>query len=201
MTIDNWLAIALIVTTAALVVTNLIVTRIEIVKLRMNRPNRTPEPSQPAGWLVRFIQSPRYWPPFLILSNIYVLVVELRRTSPITRWAVYEISAAVAGVLYGAVLILLNIAWQSIRRQWQINAEQVKIDREIVDILRSVANSSNTTDEKIIDLLRSLANGLHTTAETLALEQKVRQLQTEQDELEKSRQGRLRRLLKGLFGD
>ncbi len=106
-----------------------------------------------------------------------------------------------AGIWYGAILILLNNVWRSIRRQWQINAEQSKIDREIIDILRSLASDSYTIDGKIVDLVRSLANGLHTTAETLALEQKVQQLQTQQAELEKSGLGRLRRLLKVLFGE
>jgi hypothetical protein len=208
MTIGDWVNVGVMVATIALVVSTLGLIVSNRILIRMNRPNRTPEPSQPKsriqriwGWFLRFSQSPWQLPPFLILTNLFTLVLELRRTAPVTRWAVYQISASVAGVFYGAVLLLLNIAWQSIRRQWQINAEQSKIDREIIDILRSLASDSYTIDGKIVDLVRSLAIGLHTTAETLALEQKVRQLETEQAELEKSGQGRLSRLLKVLLGD
>ena len=56
-------------------------------------------------------------------------------------------------------------------------------------------------DDKIIEILLSLASSMHTTAETVALQQKVQELETEQAELEKSGPGRLRKLLKGFFGD
>jgi hypothetical protein len=160
MTIDNWLTIAVVVTTAALVVTNLIVTRFEIAKIRMNRPKPTPtpEPSQPKSQiqrignrLLRFLQSPWQFPPFLILINLFSLVTELRSNTPITRWAIYQISAAMAGIFYGFALILLNVAWEAIRGQWE-------------------------TNKKFVDLVEILSKNLDTTAETLALAQKAQQL-------------------------
>ena len=203
MTIGDWVNVAVIVATLALVVSTLGLIVSNLVLIRMNRPNLTPETSRIQriwGWFLRFPQSPWQLPPVLILTNLFTLILELRRTAPVTRWAIYQISVAVVGVFYGAVLLLLNIVWQSIRHQWQINAEQSKIDREIIDILSRLASDSYTTDVKIVDLVRSLAIGLHTTAETLALEQKLRQLETEQAEHEKAGQGRLSRLLKVLLG-
>lgn len=98
--------VGVIVTTAALIRSNRILSRIEIVKLGMNPPNQTPEPIQPKsriqriwGWFLRFSQSPWQLPPFLILINVFSLVVELRRTAPVTQWAAYQISASVAGIL------------------------------------------------------------------------------------------------------
>jgi hypothetical protein len=190
MTIGDWVNVGVIVATLALVMSTLGLIVSNLILIRMNGRNRTPEPSQPksqiqriGGWLTRFLQSPWLLPPFLMLVNLYTLVGELRSTAPITRGAVYHISTAVAGMLYGATLLLLNIAWQSFRQQWQLNIEQSKFDH------------------KIIDILRALAGSVHTTAETLALQQKLQQLQIEQAELEQSGQGRLRRLLKVLLGD
>ena len=131
----------------------------------------------------------------MILINVFSLVVELSKsTAPVTRWAVYQISAAVAGVLFGAVLLLLNIAWQAIRSQRQI-------DHDIIDLIRSLGEASLTTADKIIDILRTLLNSVHATAQTLALQQKVGQLETARAELEKSGQGRLVKLLKRVLGD
>ena len=78
MTIDNQVAIGVIMTTAALVVSNLALLAVEIAKRRANRPQTS------GGWLMRFLQSPWQLPPFLILINVCLLVVELRSTAPVT---------------------------------------------------------------------------------------------------------------------
>ena len=67
MTISDWVAIGGIVSTVALVVStvalyrsNLNLAKLENAKLRMNRPDRTPDPSPPkkGSWFMRFLESP-----------------------------------------------------------------------------------------------------------------------------------------------
>ncbi len=99
MTISDWVTIvvimsnvAVVVSTLALYVSNRNLAKLENAKLRMNRPDQTPELIQPktllkriGGWLMHFLESPWQLPLVLILTNLFTLVLELRSTTPITR--------------------------------------------------------------------------------------------------------------------
>jgi hypothetical protein len=183
MTIENWLMIAVIISTLiAPTLANFIQSRANI------HPKPKPEAHQPknliqrmGGWFIRFSNSPWMLPPLLILFNIYLLLSEFRKTTPVTRWTVYQISADVAAIWYGVVLFLLNTAWQSIRRQAETSILQSETNRELLDLIKAVSDGSNTINK-----------------ETLAITGRVL------TELEKSRQGRLHKLtakIKGLFRD
>lgn len=179
MTIENWLVIGVIVATLIAPLLPALVTRLTREK---------PKAGRRLGWLPRFLQSPLGLPPAVILINLYLLVSEVRSTAPITRMAIYQISASVAGIFYGLALFLLNTAWQAIRHQWEINLDQAKTDVEIMDILK-----------KVIDNLQATAENVHTTAQTIAIAQETQQLQTE---IEKARQKKkLLPRIRGLFGD
>jgi hypothetical protein len=185
MTIENWLMIAVIISTL------IAPTLANLIQSRVSHPKQTPEASQPknliqriGGWFIRLSNSPWRVPPFLILFNIYLLLSEFRRTTPVTRWTVYQISAAVAGIWYGLVLFLLNTAWESIRRQWEINREQ----QEVNAIARDV-------DLKLLDIIKSVSDTANATADkSLALTDRVL------TELAKSREGRLNKLMAKIKG-
>jgi hypothetical protein len=200
MKIENWLTIAVIISQLIAPWLNGLFSR-----SRTAQPTPTPELNQPknrtqriSGWFLNFLQSPWTVPPFLILLNIYLLISEFRRTTPITHWTVYQISAAVAGIWYGIVAFFLQTAWQSIRNQWEINREQRDSNREIIALIRDLNRTQSEIDRNILDLVVSVSNGLsETTTKSLALAQSTL------TELEESKRGKLSKLwttIKHRFG-
>jgi len=179
MTIENWLTIAVIISQLIAPWLNGL-----FIRSRTAQPTPTPELNQPkkriqiiGDWINRFFASPWKLPQFLIALNMYMLLTELRSTTPVTRGVVYRISLDMAGILYGIVAMFLNILWQSIRRQWEVNREQRDFDL------------------RIIDLISAVTDGMKLTHEFVALTERL------QTELDKSKQGRVRKFIKGLFGD
>ncbi len=81
MTLDRWLMVVLILSTL------IAPTLAELIKPRTNQPYPTPELSQPriGDWLRRVFQSPWYFPPVVVVLNIIFLVLDMRKTAPITR--------------------------------------------------------------------------------------------------------------------
>ena len=124
----------------------------------------------------------------MVVLNIIFLVLDMRKTAPITRITIYNIAIDVAGIWYGLYLSL-NIAWQSITRHSESNLK-------LFDLVQSLSRSQSDIHRGIIDITKSLANDLHTTAETVALIQQAQRLQTELTE-SKVPSGRLGKLLKG----
>ena len=180
MTIENWLTIAVVISTLiAPILGKLVDSRAS------DHPKPTPEANQPknlshriGGLIIRVVNSPWLIPPFLILLNIYSVLSELRKATPITRWTVYIISTAVAGIWYGCVLMNLNLAAQSSRSQSEINRTQSLFNLKILEIITTVSETSKAVTE-ISSLLTDRVA-----------------------EIEKSRQGRLRKVMakiKGLF--
>lgn len=74
--------------------------------------------------------------------------------------------------------MLLNIIWQAIRRQWEINREQIETDRRIIDIVESVGKTVQLTGESLVLIQR---------------------LQTERDKPAQEEQPSLLSAIKGLF--
>jgi hypothetical protein len=104
------------------------------------------------------------------------------QTDPITRGDVYRISAAVAGIWYGAILFQLNTIWQAITNQWDVNEKQWKVNQQQSEI-----------DGKMIDVIRDLSTNLELTNKSLGLAQQVQ-------ELVKAKPGRLRAAINALLG-
>src|ERR1700675_1808181 len=152
MTIENWLTIAVIISTLiAPTLANLIQSRAE------HHTKPTPEANQPKNlsqriwrWFIRLSNSPWILPPFLMLINIYALLSDFRKTTPVTRLTVYQISSYVAGIWYACTIFLLNIAWRSIRDQWEVNHQQsdlnvtfAKTDLGLLDLIKVVSDTSH----------------------------------------------------------
>jgi hypothetical protein len=168
MTFDRWVQIALIIATLIGPISR------PVVKLfrRSNQPKESPDLNQPKTLIRRIgsrlwniLQSPWYVPGFLILANIFSLRLELLSTAPITRHAVFSICESVAGILYGLILMFYNIAYQSAKDQWKINARQ-----------REINAKQDETDNRIFglldthtDILRSTVDDLNTTAQNINL--------------------------------
>jgi hypothetical protein len=198
MTIENWLMIAVIISTL------IAPAMAEYVKPRINHPTPAPDANQPKNltqrigfWIVRISNSPWILPPLLIVLNIYWLRVELHKSASVTRWTVYQMALDAAGLWYGVVLFFLNTAWGSIRHQWEINREQRETNKEIIDILRASNRSQSEIDRHIIDLISDLAKSIHVVARSLELAANNQLLESE---LAKPKQGRLRSVINKLLG-
>jgi hypothetical protein len=162
MTIDNWLMIAVIISTLiAPTLANLFPPRAQ------NQPTLTPEANQPKNLIhriwgdwVRFSNSPWFLPPFLVVSNISSLLWELRKTTPVTRSTIFQMSFAVASIWYGVVLFFLSIVWRETKRQWETNFRLNETDQKILNIIRTLhdaVNAVSTTQSVTVDLVTTLA--------------------------------------------
>src|ERR1022692_949193 len=118
MTIENWLMIAVIIST--LIAPSLA----NFIQSRTNQPKPTPETNHPknltqriGGRLRRLAASPWILPPLSILYDIGVLVWAIRGTAPVTRAVVVVIASAVVGVAWNVLnmnvlLLMENQSWQ-----------------------------------------------------------------------------------------
>ena len=89
-------------------------------------------------------------PSFFILLNIYFLRGAVRGTGPVTRGVVVQISLAMAGIVWGAVLALLNLTWQAIwlNINWQAEANRKTLDL-ISDFTKLTKDLTGTLFDKI----------------------------------------------------
>jgi hypothetical protein len=146
MTIENWLIIALIISTLIAPTIQTLVASLIIP--RINQPKPTPETSQPknriqrmGGWLSRFLTSPWFFPPFGILFNIYLLFRELHITKPVTRETVFGISMAMAGIVLNALSMSMLFIWRAIYRQEEIIEKESELAHRLVDTVGSLSDS------------------------------------------------------------
>jgi hypothetical protein len=192
MTIDNWLMIAVIISTL------IAPTLANFIQFRASHPKPTPEVNQPknltqriGGWLIRFFQSPGKVAVFVVLPtilfNIYLLRGDLRNPAPVTRRVVFQICLGVGGIVYNLLSLGMLFIWQAIGRQADIIRTQTKTISELIDIVKI----SNELTEAQINDLREQIKALVPT-------------QPAQIPPDKPAQGTLRKLLAGiknLFGD
>jgi hypothetical protein len=170
MTIENWLMIAVIIST--LIAPTLAL----FIQSLISQPKPTPELSQPKNRIQRIgdwlAQSP--WLPWVlvipILLNIYILLKEFHNTTPVTRGVVVLIAVAVAGIAFNFLNINNILAlqtnwmmregirslWEGIRSLWERLAKDsesmAKIDLKILEIIEEV----RTTMKREDDALRAL---------------------------------------------
>jgi formate hydrogenlyase subunit 3/multisubunit Na+/H+ antiporter MnhD subunit len=129
MTIDNWLMIALIIT--SFIAQLIAPTLAELVKSRINQPKPTPDPNQPknlsqriGGWVIQASLSPWVLPPLAIAIDIWILVLQVRNVGPITRGSVVAMSTAVAGGFFTLLNMSLLNTGQIVRAQSRNRAKE-----------------------------------------------------------------------------
>jgi hypothetical protein len=192
MTIENWLMIAVIISTL------IAPTLANFIQFRANQPKPTPEANQPknliqriGGSLMRFFQAPWKVAVFFVLPatlvSIYLLRGDVRSTAPVTPIVVFRISFGVGGIVYNILSVGILFIWQAIGRQSDIIGKGINTTSELLDIVKI----SNELTQAQIEDLRAQIKAL-TPTQTLEIGP------------DKPPQGTLRKLLKGiknLFGD
>lgn len=154
MTLENWLMIAVIISTL------IAPTIAELVKPRINQLTPAPEANQPknliqriGGRLIRLAASPSILPPLGILYDIGVLVWVIRGTAPVTRAVVFVIASAMVGVAWNllnmnVLLLMKNQSWQTdtVAKQTEIMAKQCENIELIIERLEKTERRIDTLD-------------------------------------------------------
>lgn len=116
MTIENWLAIVMIIVT--LISPMLAV----LVASRINQPKQRPEPSHPksrsqriGGWLMKAFGSV-WWLILVFIYNLYLLVSNVRSEEPLNRLGVVFLVIPLLGTFL-TLAILLGIALYHLERE------------------------------------------------------------------------------------
>jgi hypothetical protein len=122
MTTDQWIGIAGITSTVGLIIVTSLLTIVTFAALK-EQQRISPSDKHEDGRFIRFLESPWIkspWrlPPLTILPYLLLLFLDLRRTDPLSRGAVIEIAFHMAGVLWGALLVLTNSIGQEQKSQW-----------------------------------------------------------------------------------
>jgi hypothetical protein len=150
MTIENWLMIAVIIST--LIAPSLP----NLIQSRTNQPKPTPETNHPknrtqriGGWLMRFFQSVWFivgWHLVVIALNIYILHGKLRKTAPITRGDVFSISMSVASIWFVVLNMTVIMTQQSISFQADSISTLTGTVGRLLDMIKTL---DETVDLKI----------------------------------------------------
>lgn len=113
------------------------------------------------GWFSRFLnsawlRSPWRLPPLIILICTVQLLLDFRKTGPLTKGLVLHI----AGVFWGAVFLIVALIgqevasqWNTIRIQWDIIGDLVSAQSKIAEAVMVQAQN----DMGMVDILRVLA--------------------------------------------
>lgn len=177
MTLDHALMIAVIISTLAAPTIQ------TLIEFRLARPKASPEENQPntlihriRGGFISVFKSLWFivgWPLVFISVNIFSLIRELDRTTPITRGSVLDISVTVAATFFLLVNMTVGLLQRALDFQREAN-------------LRSLL--------KVIDVIESMQGDLKLMHESIALAER------EKAELAKPRPGRLRATLNWFLG-
>jgi hypothetical protein len=118
--------------------------------------------------LIPTAQSPWYFPGLVILVNICALRWNVRSASPITRRVVYDISSSVAGILYGLILMIVNLHAQSTRKAIKMLLEPIRV----------LSEGFRTTSEFVGTLSKDVKD-MRTTVQSSALIKQLQDLTTQ----------------------
>jgi len=181
MTIENWLMIAVIISTLIAPLLAL------LMQSRISQPKPAPEPNQPknliqrmGGRIIRFLQSP--WS--LVVSflgippSIYALLTAFRETSPVTRASVFLITEGVAGILFSLINASVLLNSQTIRLQ----TLDIRTQNETISELNAIVS-------RLLDMIKTLGNTVDVMGKTLALPEPA------QSKIDKPTPGTLRKML------
>lgn len=162
MTIDNWLMIAVILSTLAAP------TLANFIQSRTNHPEEAREANQPKNLiqrigarLMRFFQSLWWsvgWPLVFIPYVIYILSGELRKTAPITRGDVFLISESVAAISF----LILNMTVTMMQQSLSSQGESLRTQNEAISTLTGIVGTQ-------LALIKALDETVDLKIKTLAL--------------------------------
>jgi hypothetical protein len=86
-----------------------------------------------------WLQSPWILPPLLILNYIVQLIFDLRKTGPVTRGSIFVIAFDTAGVVWGAVLLIVLI-WKEQTLLLDIIKDLLGTQRDIISGLKDLSS-------------------------------------------------------------
>lgn len=127
-------------------------------------------------WFKRLLASPWILPPLLILNYVVELHFDLRKTTPLTRGQTFDIAFDVAGVVWGAVLLIIGLLVQALtsdfeklrevlrlhleitKDTWHALQDLYRLQGDIVETLKETAPKE--TVRKLLDIMESMTTEL-----------------------------------------
>ena len=118
MTIDNWIGIGVITATFGG----------PVVSAWIVRGTTEPKTHQDT-WLTRVLSSPWIVPPFVVLSNLWHLIIDYRQytAASITKGFVLRISFDVAGIVWGGVCVLVWLTWKMLSAEMDLTGRMIRV--------------------------------------------------------------------------
>jgi hypothetical protein len=164
MKLQDWIQIALVIATVLLAAATVVG---PILAARISRSDQTSH--TPIWWFKHVVVSPWVFPPLLILYYFVRLVVELHETGPVTRRVVFGIAFYSAGVLWGAVCMviclmgqllsgILEVQGDTIRSLRDLGRLQAEIDRDILETLKETV--PRETIRRVLNIMESMTTEL-----------------------------------------
>jgi multisubunit Na+/H+ antiporter MnhE subunit len=144
-----------------------------------------------------WIKSPWRLPSFLILFFLVQLIFDLRRTAPVTRGVIFDITVDMAGIVWGAVLSVMIVIARELDSQTDVSRKvlnmHLDITKDIVNMLQELNRSQSEISMSILETLKE-------TASREAVKKVLYVMESMNDELEKVKQKTDRRTgIAGLF--
>ena len=158
MTRDNWLVVALIISTLLAGMIGPVIGAVVASRLGNAKPTPVARSQKSriqsvGGWLMRFFQSPWKVTVFVVLpttlANIYWLLVDLRSTAPVTPKVVFRISMLVGGIVYNMVSVGMLFIWQAMGRHADVTFRQSENISDLVGLCKALQDSVNILFEHI----------------------------------------------------
>jgi len=143
------------------------------------------------GWFLGLIGSSWKLPLVFILFYAYVLFMELRKTTPLTRVVIFEISVCVSGIFWATLTVSLNRIWLAIRTQTDVLWKQL-------DPIWKQLGAQAGIDTDIIALVTQLSDRVAAKPEPSA---DIQPSQREPTNPKPKRSGRLLAAIKALLGE
>jgi hypothetical protein len=206
MTTEDWLKIAEVIATVLLIAATV---RLNIATVRLTNATSaahqryTPPPAEHGDrWSRRvlkspWIQSPWRLPPVLILTYVVQLIFDLRKTGPVTRGLIFNIAFDMAGVVWGAVLLLMVFIVRELMSQ--ADSERTLLHyisegfREILDLQLDIVNRHMEVHRLQAEMDRDIIETLKETAPREILGRALDIIESMSAEIEKVKQKSERR--------
>jgi hypothetical protein len=195
MPVEQWTKIADIGSMWLLIVATVVLT---IVTYNAHKEKQsTLLPAESRWFNSPWIKSPWRLPSFLILFFLVQLIFDLRRTAPVTRGVIFDITVDMAGIVWGAVLSVMIVIARELDSQTDVSRKvlnmHLDITKDIVNMLQELNRSQSEISMSILETLKE-------TASREAVKKVLYVMESMNDELEKVKQKTDRRTgIAGLF--
>ena len=195
MPVEQWTKIADIGSMWLLIVATVVLT---IVTYNAHKEKQsTLLPAESRWFNSPWIKSPWRLPSFLILFFLVQLIFDLRRTAPVTRGVIFDITVDMAGIVWGAVLSVMIVIARELDSQTDVSRKvlnmHLDITKDIVNMLQELNRSQSEISMSILETLKE-------TASREAVKKVLYVMESMNDELEKVKQKTERRRgITGLF--